>query len=339
MKGVSIVICSYNGLSRLKTTLDHILSQKVRDGLSVEIVFVDNRSTDNTFTFVQEYFTKAEHPFELQFLQENQPGKAYALELGYDHAGFEYIITCDDDNWLNENYVQNAFEIMEQYPEIGLLGGRTIAAFEAGTPPEWFSNYASAYVVGAQAKQEGFYNGFHVWGAGMVLRKKIWNHLRVNGFEFTTGKDISKAVGEDTELSKLVKFLGYKFYYSESLVLHHWMPKNRISWRNCLTMFEGFGRTAVYLNFLSQITKSQDNRINYGTIKFKLFCLHTAVMLSTIVKSFGRVLLPNRFYEGEKLAVKYAETKGLMKELLFNDSLRKRIYEMNSFVNKLKSAG
>ena len=53
-KGVSIVLCTYNGKQRLETTLKHIATQKLT--VPCEIIFVDNASTDGTKAFADSWW-------------------------------------------------------------------------------------------------------------------------------------------------------------------------------------------------------------------------------------------------------------------------------------------
>ena len=128
-KGVSIVLCTYNGKNRLAKTLGHLAAQKL--DVPCEIIFVDNASTDGTKAFADTWWaTHGTSKITYLSFEQPIPGKSYAQDLGYEKANYNYLLVCDDDNWLCDTYVQNAFDIMESDPTIGALGGWCDAAFE-----------------------------------------------------------------------------------------------------------------------------------------------------------------------------------------------------------------
>ncbi len=121
--GFSIVICSYNGVTRLKPTLSHIAALKVPQGKGIELILVNNASADRTESFVKNVWGEFNQPFPLTVLYESRPGKGYAVETGYDAAKYELIVTVDDDNWLKDDYLLQANQQYVENPSLVLLGG------------------------------------------------------------------------------------------------------------------------------------------------------------------------------------------------------------------------
>lgn len=230
-KGVSIIICTYNGRTRLAETLSHLATQKSE--CPVEIILVDNNSSDNTKLFADDWWKK-NGTLSIQYSSFLQPipGKSYAQELGYSKAKYEYLLICDDDNWLCEAYVQSAFEIMERHQQIGALGGWCEAEFE-GEKPEWFDSYAKYFAVSKQGRKSGdiTHKKGCLYGAGMVIRKSHWLQLNELGFSplLTCRKGDSLSSGGDTEYCYALRLLGYKIWYDENLYFQHWMPEGRMS--------------------------------------------------------------------------------------------------------------
>ena len=245
--GFAIVVCTYNGKSRLKETFEHILNLQIPENTRLELVVVDNRSTDGTASFVRDYFNGINHQLQLKILNEDNPGKPYALEKAFDQVSCTHAITCDDDNWLSSDYLLVADQIIKENQNIGIIGAKSEGVFE-GEVPDWFDGVKDAYVVGEQAKEVGFFdqNTDFVWGAGMILTMEVWDKLRSIDYSFVIGKNIGKAVGEDSELSLLTKYLGYRFYYDDRLLLKHFMPDKRLTWEVATSYYRGFGSTKPY---------------------------------------------------------------------------------------------
>ena len=154
--GISIIVCTYNGADRLPKTLAHIARQNVPENLSIELIIVNNNSTDDTVLVANKVWVAQDAPFALIMLDEPRPGKGYAIETGYDAARYSYIITVDDDNWLEENYVRRAYALIHQNPDIGLANGKGIAVFEK-EQPDWFAAYAKSYALGCPLPETGYY--------------------------------------------------------------------------------------------------------------------------------------------------------------------------------------
>ena len=101
-RGISIVIVTYNGLTRLKPTLEH-LAKQIGIDFSVELLVIDNCSTDGTGKFVIDTWKKLHNPFNLRVILEKTPGQMYARERGVNEATYRYILYCDDDNWFTKD--------------------------------------------------------------------------------------------------------------------------------------------------------------------------------------------------------------------------------------------
>ncbi len=228
--GVSIIICTYNGKARLAETLRHLAMQKSH--CPVEIVLVDNNSSDGTRDFADNWWRdNGVSTIEYTSFCQPIPGKSYAQELGYAKAKYEYLLICDDDNWLCDSYVQTAFDVMENDSQIGALGGWCEAVFEKERP-KWFDIYAKYFAVSKQGTESGDITNKKgcLYGAGMVIRKSHWLALNNLGFKplLTCRKGDSLSSGGDTEYSYVLRLLGYKMWYDERLYFQHWMPEGRM---------------------------------------------------------------------------------------------------------------
>lgn len=245
-EGFSIVVCTYNGQKFLYSTLKHLASLQIPANYAAELILVNNASTDNTVSFVQETWSKLGNPFLLQILHENRPGKGYAVETGYDAANYELIVTVDDDNWLSKDYLLHTYQFYLANPSFRILGGKSIPEFEE-ILPNWVEDVLYHNAIGIQQSYSGRMEPSNkvVWGAGMVVRKSFWKSLRSSGFSFITSKQAGKAIGEDTELSITAILAGNDRFYNDQLVFKHFMPKGRFNWVKMLKQFAGFGSTHI----------------------------------------------------------------------------------------------
>lgn len=229
--GVSIIICTYNGKARLAKTLEHLINQK--HACLLEIVLVDNASVDGTKEFVDSWWLHngIESITYKSYLQPI-PGKSFAQELGYAKAKYEYLLICDDDNWLNPTYVQIAFDIMVSNSSIGALGGWCDAVFEKDKPT-WFDECARYFAVSRQGIVSGDVTNKKgcLYGAGMVICKSHWIKLNELGFVplLTCRKGDTLSSGGDTEYSYVLRLLGYKIWFDDRLYFKHFMTVGRMN--------------------------------------------------------------------------------------------------------------
>lgn len=238
MKGVSVIICCYNSVARLPETLKHLHVQKLNDTLTWELIIVDNHSTDGTAVFAEKYWDRLENGVPLQIVAEEKPGLSFARQRGVAVAKYDILIFCDDDNWLDADYLQLAYDRMEQDPSIGVLGGCSDAVFETAAPA-WWATFQNAYAVGKPLPGTGNADARgYIAGAGMVTRARIFRELAACHFQ-TTNTDRTKQQllsGGDTEFCHAVRYLGYHLYYDACLHFVHYMPATRLEWRYCRQM-------------------------------------------------------------------------------------------------------
>src|SRR5581483_7114235 len=100
MNGVSLVICTYNGVERLEPTLHSIFAQKVSSAVSWEVIIIDNASTDNTNNFCLNLKEKEGFGGDFRVVLEEHQGAAYARARALKEAKYSWLLFCDDDNHL-----------------------------------------------------------------------------------------------------------------------------------------------------------------------------------------------------------------------------------------------
>ncbi len=268
-KGFSIVLCAHNGAGRLKPTLQHLAAIALPADIPVELVLVNNASTDDTETFSTKVWNELQTPFVLSIINEPRAGKGYAIETGYDAAQYAYIVTVDDDNWLEKDYLLNALALIETYPDVGIFQAGNAPVFEV-TPPAWVQQVRGNMAIGSPVKEKGYFqkNNYGVWGAGMIVFKKDWMYLRSLGFAALTSKVAGKAAGEDEELAFALLLLGRKIYYSDCLHYKHYMPAARLNWKSIERAFETFGYTAYYIFLYAMVFDAFEKK--YSLTPFKL---------------------------------------------------------------------
>ncbi|MBD1363980.1 glycosyltransferase family 2 protein [Mucilaginibacter sp. ZT4R22] len=255
--GVSVLICCYNSAGRLPATLKHLSAQQVPAGFNWEIIVIDNASDDNTATFAKQLWNDlGKTDINFTVLTEPKAGKTNALHTGITAAAYHYILICDDDNWLADDYVTRAFHRMQRDPAIGAAGGRGFAVTD-GELPAWFTQYQHGYAVGEQNSVTGDISGKgYLWGAGMIFRKQLYHKTYLNFPSFLTGPNgDTLARGEDVEFCLRILLAGYTLFYDEGLRYKHYIPTNRLTVAYRDKLFKGYDYEKTVLDLYSRQIK------------------------------------------------------------------------------------
>lgn len=262
--GVSVVICCYNSAARLPETLRHMAAQRVPAHVPWEVIVVNNASKDDTAAVARQAWAAGGGTAPFRVVDEPTPGLSHARERGFDTARYDFVLFCDDDNWLNDDYVAIGYDVLRANPQIGALGGHGEAVCEV-PPPHWFDNIGfMVFAMSPQAVHSGEVHDSRgmVYGAGAFIRKSYYTHLKDNGFQSRLtdrkGKEISS--GGDDELCYALRLAGYKIWYDERLYFRHFIPKERLEWDYVKRFFQGSAKATTVLEPFSDVLKNGDDR-------------------------------------------------------------------------------
>jgi glycosyltransferase involved in cell wall biosynthesis len=248
LPGVSVVICCYNSAPRLPLTLEHLAAQVTSNGLDWEVIIVDNGCTDNTARVARAHWTRDAVPFRV--VSESRRGLTNARMRGLNEAHHELIVFVDDDNWLADDWIQTAAELMSEKPDVGACGGQVEAACEE-LPPTWFEQQKPSYAVGTQGGQDGdiTWSRGELWGAGLCVRKSAWQLLTECGYRsFLTDREGNAlSSGGDSEICLALRIAGWKLWFTPRLRMHHFIPREKLNWKYLRRLHRGFGASHIQL--------------------------------------------------------------------------------------------
>lgn len=109
---LSIIIPAYQAETTLRRCLDSVLSQSFRD---VQVILVDDASTDGTHALMEEYCQR-DHRVQMLTLQKNE-GLSQARNHGLHKAHGEYVTFIDSDDALGKDTLQAVMEIINVHPD------------------------------------------------------------------------------------------------------------------------------------------------------------------------------------------------------------------------------
>lgn len=128
---VSVVVCTYNGADKIGMLLESLKKQTYK---KMEVIIVDDGSTDRTSDIVKEY------PFKVMRHKENR-GLADARNTGIENSSGDIIVFTDDDCIADKNWINEIVNCYEKNPKINAVGGR-VEPYSIDTILEKYAYYA-----------------------------------------------------------------------------------------------------------------------------------------------------------------------------------------------------
>ena len=166
MKGklVSIIIPTYNGEKFIEKTLCAVIEQDYED---LEIIVVDDVSTDNTVKTVRNILEESGRNFQL--IQRTVNGhQSAARNTGLYAAKGEYVIFVDHDDLVEKNFVSALYkEIEDKNADLVFCG------FELFHPIEKKITYSMLFEKPLGSPEEHL----RAWTKSKLELWSIWNYI------------------------------------------------------------------------------------------------------------------------------------------------------------------
>ncbi|PQB03875.1 glycosyltransferase [Aureitalea marina] len=250
-RSISIIVCCYNSELRIEQTIRCLSQLILPNSTDVELIVVDNASTDNTSIIVQELWESFDSPFPMRLLFEEKPGLSNARKKGTESAKGDFLLFCDDDNLLRAEYLEIGLEILNKNESVAILGGIGTELIESDKP-EWFDRVRVMYAVGDQHKDypDLTHSKQYVYGAGAFMRKRILTEIFESNIKqvFTDRTGNKLISGGDNELGYLIVASGYQIQWSRELTFKHFIPNERLNYDYLKRMRLGYAYSLPLIN-------------------------------------------------------------------------------------------
>lgn len=166
---VSVIIPCYNVEKFIAECLDSVLKQTYSN---LEIICIDNNSTDKTYSILEEY--QKRFPFKIKLKKELQKGAPYARNNGLNIAQGKWIQFLDADDLLIDSKLEH---------QINLLHNKTNIAFVCGACKRQNSKneiYTTVYPSNSNGIVNVFTNNAgitsaNLWSKESVIKVGGWN--------------------------------------------------------------------------------------------------------------------------------------------------------------------
>lgn len=214
MPKVSIIVLNWNGKKFLKDCLD---SLKKLTYPSLEVIVVDNNSTDGSSEFVKRNYPK----FTLIENKRNY-GFAGGNNIGFHASGGEYVLFLNNDTVVTPSFLEPLVQNCEKDPKIGCVQPQ-IRLIDNKSTLDQVGSYLSfvgfLYHYGYKKKYSEKTYGkqreiFSAKGACILLPRKVFEEIGLFDEDFFI-------FFEETDLCFRVWLSGRKVLYEPKSLIYH----------------------------------------------------------------------------------------------------------------------
>ena len=223
---VSIVIATRDRCEDLRETLQHLARAKVPTGWRVELLIVDNGSSEDTKSVA----LAAEFPhLESRYLFEGRKGKSHAYHTAVDAVRGKAMLFTDDDVHVPTNWIEAMCRPILEGSAAAVQGGVKLAAH---LDPPWLKGFLRIWVASVEnpsTRPPGLV------GANMACSREA---LTVGGpFDLRLGPGAS-GFFEDTLFGWKLERAGLPILYLPQVAVEHHFDPDRLQ----LSAFMGTAR-------------------------------------------------------------------------------------------------
>lgn len=207
---LSIIICTYNRSILLEKCIESLLPQLIA---GIEIIIIDNNSTDKTAEISKEYTTIYSN---IWYVFESKVGLSHARNRGIKEAKADWLLYLDDDAIAFPNLIERALYLVGR-GDFDCVGGMYYGYYNV-VKPKWIPNdFGSKQLFSTRISQ----CNYTIPCGGIVMYKKSMLES-LNGFSPIFGMEGNKKwLGEETELQFRAENKGYKLGFDPDLKIHH----------------------------------------------------------------------------------------------------------------------
>lgn len=228
MKKLSIVVATYNRSQSLLRTLRSVVGQTA-PAEQWECVVVNNNSTDDTEAVFAD-FARENPTFDLRMVTETKQGLSNARNCGIAASVGDYIAIVDDDETLEDSFVESYIEFFDSFPTAMAAGGAVKACYESARP-RWMSRFTEQMIANPLDLDIAvtlFPQNRVPAGGNMAFRREVFD--RVGLFNPQLGRNGKSLVGgEENDIFARLRRAGELLYFVPNAAIFHHIPDSKLT--------------------------------------------------------------------------------------------------------------
>jgi glucosyl-dolichyl phosphate glucuronosyltransferase len=245
MLSASIVIPTFNRAEFLPIALDTVGALAVPEGWQLEVLVIDNNSTDETAAVVQG--RQKRFPVPLRRVTETKQGLNHARNRGMEEASGEWLIYLDDDIKVAPGWLGGLAEAVRAFkPDV--VTGPVFPWFETDVP-SWctsrvLDSITSSYSRrGDQPMVLSSPGAAELPGCNFAVRRRLAREA--GGFHPALDRSgDGMLAGGDFELGMRLVDHGARCVYAPRCSVEHFISRHKMSKAGLAARWRGLGVTA-----------------------------------------------------------------------------------------------
>ena len=281
---VSVIVTIYNREKYLRDCVRSLFEQTLDD---VEYVFVDDASTDNSLSVLEEMieqYPSRKTQVVIIRLEKNR-GRAVARQTGMENVKGEYVIHVDSDDWVDKDMLELLY-IKAKENDADIVGCNVTHEY-----PDYQRFFKQKYSDSMDENIKRLLNGdiFPSLCTSMT-RTSI---IKENHISFPQGLD----TGEDLLFNLHLYLKSYKVIGIDAPLYHYRHTEDSVSFQHTEKSIKSVIEVARRIEFLMKETGNYDKYEK--EIQFRKFSLKCALVTDFKNEKYNKVWL-NLFPETHK---------------------------------------
>lgn len=228
-KTISVIIPTYNRSKTLRNTIKSLINQSFEKD-RYEIIVVDNDSSDDTRSAVEEIIRETGNSLKIRYVFEKNPGVHFARNLGAKLAENEILYFTDDDMEADSRLLEEILKVFSIDERIGTATGLVFPKFQVN-PPRWIEEHCqnSILSVNVHLKNSKMFvskERFGVFNCHQAVTREVF--FKTSGVHPENTKGLWVGDG-DAGLNEDIKNLGFFFAFTPTAVTFHCIPAERMT--------------------------------------------------------------------------------------------------------------
>lgn len=221
---ISIIIPTYNNYKILENSLSSYQELAIKEYMDVELIIVDNNSTDRTAGIIKNY--KNHRIPEIIYLFEGRQGRSFALNNAIDRSTGKFLFFSDDDVNVSKQWLIKGMEYLSNHADI--VGGKITPIWECERP-RWLKDSMLNMLAILDKGDISFKisdKSVMLYGANVAVKREV---IEVHGsFNIQLGVAGGRLSGyEDVEFLFRMIDGGASVYYAPEMEVFHKIPNAR----------------------------------------------------------------------------------------------------------------
>ena len=217
---ITVIIPVYNVENYLNKCLDSVLKQTYKN---LEIIVVNDGSTDNSGTICQEY---AQKDNRIVYIEKENGGLSDARNAGLDRMTGSYVTFVDSDDWIEQDYLETLYKKIVEYQADIAVGN--YYSFNESEGMFYFHILGDSYYEKVYDNVSIFENLYDSQEMKSFALISAWGKLYKAGLFEQLRFDIGK-LGEDGYLNQKIYLLAEKIVYIHKGIYSYRIRNNSLS--------------------------------------------------------------------------------------------------------------